>query len=64
MKNLLTKSEYKISILGYDLNHHILTIIPKRGESINIALNKNEIISLCSMIENSLNIQKLNAEIS
>lgn len=63
MKSLLTQSGYKISVLSYDLNNHVLTIVPKYGDAINIDLNKNEIVSLCSIVENSLNIQTLNAEI-
>lgn len=63
MKSLMTNSEYKISIRSYDLNNHLFSIVNKRGEAFNIDLNKNEIIKLCSMIENSLNVQILNAEI-
>jgi hypothetical protein len=63
MKSLLTQSGYKISVLSYDLNNHILTIVSDKGEAINISLNKNEIMTLCSLVENSLNVQKLNAEI-
>lgn len=63
MKSLSTQSGYKISILSYDLNNHMLTIVANKGEAINILLNKTEIITLCSLVENSLNIQTLNAEI-
>jgi hypothetical protein len=63
MKSILTQSGYKISVLSYDLNNHILTIVPNKGEVINMALNKNEIVALCSLVENSLNVQTLNAEI-
>jgi hypothetical protein len=63
MKSLMTNSGFKISVLSYDLNNHILTIVQNNGEAINIPINKNEIISLCSLVENSLNIQTLNAEI-
>lgn len=63
MKSLLTQSGYKISILSYDLNNHMLTIVPNKEDAVNISLNKSEIIALCSLVENSLNIQTLNAEI-
>ena len=63
MKSLITNSGYKISVLSYDLNNHMLTIVPKNGQALNIDLNKNEIISLCSLVENSLNVQILNAEV-
>lgn len=63
MKSLITQSGYKISVLSYDLNNHVLTIVPKRGDAINIDLDKNEIVSLCALVENSLNVQTLNAEI-
>lgn len=63
MKSLLTQSGYKISVLSYDLNNHVLTIVPKKGDAINIDLNKNEIMTLCSLVENSLNVQTLNAEV-
>ena len=63
MKSLMTNSGFKISILGYDLNNHTLTIVKNNGEAVNIPLNKNEIISLCSLVENSLNIQTLNSEV-
>jgi hypothetical protein len=63
MKSLSTQSGYKISVLSYDLNNHMLTIVPNKGDVVNIALNKSEIIALCSLVENSLNIQTLNAEI-
>jgi len=63
MKSLLTQSGYKISVLSYDLNNHTLTIVSDKGEAINISLNKSEVMTLCSLVENSLNVQKLNAEI-
>jgi len=63
MKSLLTHSGYKISVISYDLNNHVLTIVPKKGDAINIDLDKKEIVSLCSLVENSLNVQTLNAEI-
>jgi hypothetical protein len=63
MKSLLTQSGYKISVLSYDLNNHMLTIVPTKGEAINIPVNKHEIVMLCSLVENSLNVQTLNAEI-
>jgi hypothetical protein len=63
MKSLLTQSGYKISVLSYDLNNHMLTIVPNKEDAVNISLNKSEIIALCSLVENSLNIQTLNAEI-
>lgn len=63
MKSVLTQSGYKISVLSYDLNNHTLTIVPKNGDALNIALNKDEIITLSALVENSLNVQILNAEI-
>lgn len=63
MKSLLTQSGYKISVLSYDLNNHMLTIVPNKGDTINMSLNKDEIMALCSLVENSLNVQTLNAEI-
>ena len=63
MKSLLTNSGYKISVISYDLNNHVLTIVPKKGDAINIDLDKKEIVSLCSLVENSLNVQTLNAEV-
>lgn len=63
MKSLLTRSGYKISVVSYDLNNHVLTIVPKKGDAINIDLDKLEIVSLCSLVENSLNVQTLNAEV-
>lgn len=63
MKSLSTQAGYKISVLSYDLNNHVLTIVPKKGDAINIDLNKHEIMTLCSLVENSLNVQTLNADV-